>query len=272
MQPALRGAPDLRPIIVHADPNGVAYDPYGEALYIADGNAGAVIRVRGETHERIATIPNEGVVSDRLAGLAVIPDGTVFVTRVGYGTSGSVFRIEPDGTFAAITHLAPELYRCGITYDARQHVLYVTQFRRPRSGPIAGAVIEIGLLDNDVSPLVEGFVKPVGVARIGDTLVVADAGHRALFAVELRDGRVRAKRELARDLDRPDTLCALADSLLVTTYEPDRKLGALRRVWLDGTSRILAQGPWEPRGVDTDGRYAYVAARRASRVLVFEIT
>jgi sugar lactone lactonase YvrE len=272
MEPARLSAPDFRPIHLRADPNGVAYDAHGEALYVADGNAGAIIRVAGETQQRIATLPAEGVISDRLAGLAVTPYGTLYVTRVGYGTSGGVIRIEPDGTFALIPNLPTDLYRCGITYDAHQHVLYVTQFRKTRTGPTNGMVIEIDLQDDFVSPLVEGFMKPVGVARLGDTLVVADAGQRALFAVEMEEGRAKKTRKLVDDIDRPDTLCALADSLLVTTYEPDRRFGALRRVWLDGKTQILAQGPWEPRGVDTDGRYAFVAARRASRVLVFEIT
>ena len=272
MEPARLGTPDLRPIHLRGDPNGIAYDAHGEALYVADGNAGAIIRVRGDTQQRVATLPAEGIVADRLAGLAVTPYGTLYVTRVGYGMSGGVIRVEPDGTFALLPNLPAERYRCGITYDAHQHVLYVTEFHKSRTGATGGAVIEIDLQDDYVTPLVEGFVKPVGVARLGDMLVVADAGQRALCAVELQGGRPKQTRVLADDVDRPDTLCALADSLLVTTYEPDRRFGALRRVWLDGTSEVLAQGPWEPRGVDTDGRYAYVAARRASRVLVFEIT
>lgn len=269
MEPARLSTPDLRPIHLRADPNGVAYDTHSETLFVADGNAGAIIRVRGDTQQRIATIPGEGVAADRLAGLAVTPYGTLYVTRVGYGTSGAVIRVDPDGRYEALPHLATDLYRCGITYDPYQHALYVTEFRKSRHGATGGRVVEIDLADDYVSPLVEGFVKPVGVARLGDVLVVADAGQRALFTVELAS---RTVRKLTDDIDRPDSLCALADSLLVTTYEPDRRFGALRRVWLDGRTTTLAQGPWEPRGVDTDGRYAFVSARRASRILVFEIT
>ena len=271
MQPARLSAPDLRPIHLRADPNGLAYDVQSETLYVADGNTGAIVRVRGDTQQRIATIPSEGVAADRLAGLAVTPYGTLYVTRVGYGTSGAVIRIDPDGSYEALPNLPADLYRVGITYDPHQHVLYVTQFRKSRHGTTGGMVIEIDLSDDYVSPLVEGFVKPVGVARLGDALVVADAGQRALFTVDLTAG-ARKVHKVPVEIDRPDSLCALADSLLVTTYDADRRFGALRRVWLDGRITTLAQGPWEPRGVDTDGRYAFVSARRASRILVFEIT
>jgi hypothetical protein len=267
MEPARFSTPDLRPIHLRADPNGIAYEAHSETLYVADGNTGAIIRVHDNTQQRIATIPSDGV--DRIAGLTVTPYGTLYVTRVGYGKSGAVLRIEPDGTIAAIANLPPELYRLGITYDAYQHVLYVTQFQKTPVGSTHGMVVEIDLANEHATPLVEGFDKPVGVVRLGDTLVIADAGKRRLFTYDLA---APSLRELAVEVDRPDTLCALADSVLVTTYDPDIKLGALRRVWLDGTSQVLAQGPFEPRGVDTDGRYAFVAARRASRILVFEIT
>ena len=66
------------------------------------------------------------------------------------------------------------------------------------------------------------------------------------------------------------TACG-SDSVLVTTFDDITRTGCVRQLWPDGLSRVVARGPWEPRGIATDGDRVYVAARRAGRVLVFEL-
>ena len=61
------------------------------------------------------------------------------------------------------------------------------------------------------------------------------------------------------------------DSVLVTSYCDATGRGSVRRVWLDGQTRVIASGAWEPRGVASDGERVFVAVRRTGRVLVFPL-
>ncbi len=261
---------DTAPILLRADPNGLAFDRHTGALYVADGASGAIIRIDGDRQSRIATIESGGVVcSNRIAGLAITPYGTLFVARLGYGRTGAVFRIEPDGQLDALPGLSPTHWRLGVAYDPHDHVLYSTQFSKALDGPFGGCVVEIDLVDGFVSSVIDGFVKPVGVAKLGSSLLVADARQRAVFRVELSAGKAIACRRLAADIDRPDSICACGpESALVSCYDESTRRGAIRQLWLDGRTRTIATGVWEPRGIATDGERVFVAARRASRVLV----
>ncbi len=258
--------PEFQPIRVNADPNGIAYDHHDESLYVADAKSGAVLRVVDGVQRRIATIDSGGVIaSSRIGGLAVTPYGTLYVTRLGYGRAGGVFRVEPDGSTELLERLAVELWRVGLTYDAHTHALYVTQFRKSITGPFDGAIARIDLATGDSATVVTGLAKPVGVAKLGGALVITDAKARVVYRVV--DG---LRTILASGIDRPDS-CVVAghDSVLVTTYDEAVRIGAVRQIWLDGRMRTLAHGSWEPRGITTDHERVYVSARRAERVLVF---
>ncbi len=123
------------------------------------------------------------------------------------------------------------------------------------------------LASGAVATLAKDFTKPVGVAKLGNMLVVTDARERAGLLIDLASGT----RTASRDLDRPDTVTACGDSVLVTTYDEASRTGCVRQLWPSGRARIVARGGWEPRGIATDGELVYVAARRAGRVLVFEL-
>ncbi|HSR98353.1 MAG TPA: hypothetical protein VLM79_14950 [Kofleriaceae bacterium] len=205
--------PDLAPIDVPADPNGLAYDRDRETLYVADGETGAILAVEQGRPRRVAAIDSGGVVaSNRLGGIAVAPDGTLCVARLGHGFAGAIFRVGRAGSIAGaapvvLAGLSPALWRLGITHGA-----------------------------------------------------------------ELAGGRAHACTTLATDIDRPDSIAARGpDSVVISTFDGDARIGGVRRLWLDGTSQLIARGDWEARGVATDGRRVFVAARRGGRILVFPI-
>ena len=263
---------DLHAIYVPADPNGLAYDRNDDTLYIADGQTGAVLAIEQGRRRRIATIDSAGIVaSNRLGGVAVTPDGTLYVARLGHGHAGAIFRIDGGGV-TQLAHLSPRAWRLGVVYDAAEHALYAAQYHKVAAGPCDGSIVRIDLTTGEVAPAIDGLVKPVGVAKLGSTLVVSDARRRAVYRVELVDGRAVACTQLATDLDRPDSIAACGpDSMVMTTYDPDTRVGSVRQLWLDGDIRMVARGDWEPRGIATDGERAFVSVRRGGRVLVFRI-
>ena len=263
---------DLQPIYLRADPNGLAFDHHGGALYIADAYSGAILCIEGTQQHRIATIECGGVIGERIGGLAITPYGTLFVTRIGHGTAGAVFKVEPDGQIEEVARLPVEYQRLGVTYDAREHALYTTQFRSSGRGAHDGSIVSIDLVTGEPSTVLDGFAKPIGIVKLGPTLVVADARQRAVFRIEMASGRAVMRLQVAGNIGRPDSLCLYGlDSVLVTTYDDDAQRGSLRRIWLDGRQCVIASGPWMPRGVATDGERGFVAMRRGGQVMVFMV-
>lgn len=262
---------DLQPILVRADPDGVAYDRPTDTLFVADGYSGAVLRIEGQRQRRIATIDSGGALgTNRIGGLAITPSGTVFVTRLGYGEAGTIFRIEPDRQPEALERLPRAFWRLGVTYDAAEHALYATQYLTSKFGAHGGEIVRIDLVTGEPSTILDGFLRPIGIAKLGQTLVVADARQRAVFRVDLVAGRAVRRLQLVGDIGRPDSVCACSsDSVLVTAFDEETQRGSVRRLWLDGRTRGIASGPWEPRGVATDGQRVFVSAHRGGQVLVF---
>jgi sugar lactone lactonase YvrE len=259
-------------IVVRAEPNGLAFDRDREALYVADAKSAAVIRIEGRRHTRIASLPPNTILgSNHLAGLTVTPYGTIYAARLGYGRTGAVLQIEPDGDCVALPRLPARFWRVGVAYDGLRHRIYSTQFLKSASGPFEGSVIAIDLATGDVTTVVEDLLKPVGVAAFGHVMVVSDARMKVVLRLDLVEGRAVSRSVLADGL-RPDAICAVdARSLLVTSYDDVAHEGALDRLWLDGRRERIASGPWQPRGVATDGERAYVSAKRGGRVLVLPL-
>jgi sugar lactone lactonase YvrE len=263
---------DLNEIHVAADPNGLVYDRSEDTLYVADGDSGAVLAIHRGRHRRLATIDSAGVVGgNRLGGIALARHGTLYVARIGHGRAGAIFRIE-NGAVTQLEHLSPHAWHLGLIYDMAEHALYATQFRKVIAGHCDGSVVRIDLATGHVVPVIDNFQKPVGVAKLGSTLLVTDAGRRAVFRVELPAGRAAHCTQLVTCLDRPDSIVAACgqDMALMTTYHSDTRVGSVRQLWLDGRMKTIAHGDWEPRGIATDGKRAFVSVRGGSRVLVFQ--
>lgn len=278
-------------IHVPADPNGLAFDR--GTLYVTDGDTGAVLAVEQGRRRQTAAITHSaqiapvGVAGHQLGGIAVGPDGALFVVRLGHGEGGAIFRVErardrgndrradlraETATVTPLAGLCPRAWRLGVAYDAGEHAVYATQYGKRASGPCDGAIVRVDLATGAVTTAVTGLVKPVGVAKLGDTLVISDGKRRTLSCVTVVGGRGVARRELAAFVERPDALAACgADSVVVATFEAQTQLGRVRRLWLDGRSRLIACGAWEPRGIATDGARVFVSARRANAVLAFSV-
>jgi DNA-binding beta-propeller fold protein YncE len=94
-----RSVEDVSAIFVRADPNGLAFDRTTDRLYVADAKTGSVLVIDGAHEMSVARIPSGGVIAaNRLGGVAVAPDGTIYVARLGYGTAERSFRSSPMAT------------------------------------------------------------------------------------------------------------------------------------------------------------------------------
>lgn len=270
-RPARAGAPAREHAIqLRGDPSALAYDYRSDLLCVADAYSGAVIAVdhHRNTQRRIATIDAAGVVStQRIAGLAVARNGTLYISRVGYGEVGAIFEVPAGGLPRTIDRLSPRAWRGGVYWG--EGAVYATQYRQCAEGPHSGEVIAIAG-DGTHTLVADGFAKPISVVSFGELIVVSDAHREALYRIE-RGDCASESTTLHRflELPNPGALCRVGhDSLLVTSYHSATGRGAVHRIWLDGRSRLIAEGQWLPRGVATDGERVFIATLRTGKILV----
>jgi sugar lactone lactonase YvrE len=258
------------PITVGGDPVCVALR--GDSLLVADGYSGAIIGVTGESQRKLATVDSGGMVSaNRVGGLAIGTDHTFYATRTGEGQVGAILAFDADGRSTALANVPAKVWQGALAFDAKTHRLYATQYLRSRNGAYDGEVVEVDQTTGTCSSVIDGFLHPTGIAALGNVLVVADARRRAVFRIDLAGGRGVFCLQLSAAVERPEAVCACGDTaVLVTSTEDETGIGTVRRIDLDGSSQIIAQGPWEPRGVCCADGIAYVATRR-SGVLSFEL-
>jgi len=258
------------PLTVVSDP--VCVGLHGEAVIVADGISGAIVRVAGDLQRQVATVESGGTISsNRVGGLTIAPDGTLYIARVGEGQVGAIIRVDPEGRVHALPNVHVKIWQGALAYDATRTRLFATQYMRSRSGAFDGAIVEVDLESGTCSNVIDGFLHPTGLAVLGNVLVVADARRRAVFRVDLSGGRGVFRLQLSTDVERPDSVCACGDdAVLVTSTEDETSIGTVRRIGLDGSSKVLAQGPWEPRGAVCSADRAYVATRRHG-VLVIDL-
>lgn len=251
------------------DPSGIAVDRHGH-LYVADG--ASIVRHANLVSTQL-TIDEDGVISSNPIGaIAVANDGTIYVTRHGYGRTGAIMRVGPDGAGADLAGLSPTLFRYGIAYDPLMHALYATQYAKTPGGPREGAIVEIDLDTCTATTLVVGLVQPIGIVKLGSIFMVTDAKAQAVYRIDLREGRAEACLALA-ELPRPGAICVRGrDSVLVASYDDVEGRGAIFELWTDGTMRPFASGNWRPRGIACDGQLVSLATEHRILELPLEAT
>lgn len=262
MTAALELDDELPPLQLSGDPSALSYDHRRGVLYIAEGKSGTILALDGWQRTRLAMIESgDGIGSSRVGGLALAPDGTIYATRP---SPGAVFCIRDS--VEPIASLGPRWIRAGIVYDAASHALFTTQYL---DGGIEGLVARIDLETQETTAIACGFAQPVAIAKLGPTLVVADAKLATVYRVELVDGHAVYCAPLAEDIDRPTAVCAAGiSSVLVATYDAQHARGAIRQVWLDGRHRTICSGTWEPSGIAATDDLVYIALRGERRVIV----
>jgi len=163
--------PTLLPI--EGDANGLWWNDAEQALYIADDNGNRILRWTDEaSFSLVSDLPAAAPEGAGLGQLVTLADGTIVVTRFGYGTVGDVVFVPPGGVPAIVPGLDPERRRIGLTVTDDE-ALYDSWFVRLSTGDRVGAVGSLALAGTEPE-VITGLQKPVGVLAIGTDLYVSD--------------------------------------------------------------------------------------------------
>ncbi len=234
-------------------PNGAYWDGNEARLYLTEEDSNSLRAWDGaDGFPVVATLPAPPASGNTLGQLTRTGDGTLYVTRFGFGTDGTVIAAPRHGDPHNLNGLAPERRRIGLT-TTPDGALLVGWFIRGGSG----AISELTVNGNQASEreLITGLGKPVGIAITGDRLVITDQNEGQVLAFSL--SAVRQQPQTAADGQLLATFTTL-DGIDLMTAAPDGTLffggrgGNLFALSPDGAVRSLATGWPTIRGVAYD--------------------
>jgi hypothetical protein len=225
-------------LLPDADPNGLAWDGSRGTLFVAD-----------DDHARVLVIVN-GVVLDArelrdagagAGGLAQLGDGSIASARFGMEGDGGIVRLLSDEAVRPIEGLDPARHRIGL---ASYGELYVAWFSGEHDA-WTGGVARVDVVSGGETDLLTGLGKAVGVAVLGDLLVVSDQNHDSLVGCHLPDCTDRA---LLATLPTPDLMTANETEVFVSSRD-----GNVYAVTASGEVRTVASDlGGQPRGLAWD--------------------
>lgn len=228
-------------IAVDGDPNGLWWSD--GVLTIADDDNNRVLRwTDADGLGLVGGLPEPSADGAGLGQLVALADGTIVVTRFGYGTSGDVVTLAPDGTGSVVPGLDVERRRIGLTV-ADDGTIYDGWYISV-DGARVGAVSVLSL-DGGETEVLPDLRKPVGVLASGDTLYVSDQDAGEILTAPRSDP---SDVSVLAQVDYPDLLCAGPHGSVFTGGGE----GAVRQISADGTVSTLVSGYQEVRGVAYD--------------------
>jgi hypothetical protein len=228
-------------IALDGDPNGLWWD--GETLYLADDDNNRILKwTDADGLGLVGDLPAAAEDGAGLGQLVVLGEGTLLVTRFGYGSAGDIVTLDPDGTSTVVPDLDVERRRIGLTVTD-EGAIYDGWF--VKSGDVqVGSVGEVDL--SGAEPEVMGNLgKVVGVLAVGDILYVADQTAGEVLSAPLAN---LADTSVFASVEYPDLLCAGPGGTLFTGSSE----GDVRQLGADGSVSSLVSGYQEVRGVAFD--------------------
>lgn len=244
---------DPQVIAVDGDPNGLFWHDAEQKLYVADDNGNRILEwTDSGGFALVSDLPAAPTEGAGLGQLVVLDDGTIVVTRFGYGTAGDVAFVSPDGSSEIVPNLDPERRRIGLTV-ADDGTLFDSWFVRLESGARVGAIGRLDLEGEEVE-VVTGLMKPVGVLAVEGDLFISDQDLGQILKGPLDDP---ASYAVLGTLDAPDLLAAGPDGSLFSGSAG----GSLYRIGASGETSVVETGFQQVRGVayDPTGRRIFVA-------------
>jgi hypothetical protein len=165
----------------NGDPNGVFWDPgVGAALYIADSASNQIQKwTDGAGFSVAAALPalaplaDGGPATPTLGQVIRLLDGTLLVTRFGFGQYGAIVVVTPNGDAGVVTGivdggpapLSVKKRRIGLAMLADGTIVDTYFTPTPDGGPRVGAIAKVNLLAGTEKDLITGLEKPIGVTQ-----------------------------------------------------------------------------------------------------------
>jgi sugar lactone lactonase YvrE len=237
--------PTTASIALDGDPNGLYWNATSSTLYIAD-NANNRILTYTDT-AGVSTYANLPAASASGPGLGqLIPlnaDGSLLVTRFGFGTNGDVVRVATDTTSTILPGLDPTRERIGLV-QASDGTIYDTFFVQNGTGYI-GSVASLTLSGTETA-VVNGLQKPVGVLIAGGAFYIDDQDTNALYTTSVTAPGALSQVALLPDAD------LLCEGPSGTSFSGGAD-GNVRAIDSSGNVTIFASGFTKARGVAYDG-------------------
>ncbi len=232
-------------LALDGDPNGVYWDSSTSTLYIADdGNNRILSYTDAAGITKYADLPAAPAMGPGLGQLIRLTDGTLLVTRFGYGTTGDIVDIAPDLTTTIIPKLDVAKRRIGLA-QSPDGTIYDTYFVKNGTGYV-GAVATVTLAGVETD-IVTGLAKPVGVLVTGDKLAFDDQSNNALYATPLASPGALTQ---TAQLPAADLLCDGPNGSLFSGGAD----GNVRAIDASGAVTVFATGFAQARGVAYDAK------------------
>jgi sugar lactone lactonase YvrE len=230
---------------IDGDPNGLLWDGLAQKLYVADDAGNRILEWSDErglvTFVPLPEAPPEGA---GLGQLVRDADGSLVVTRFGFGTRGGVAVVRVGGSVVDVPGLDVTRRRTGLT-RATDGMLYDAWFVHEDAGEPRGAVAELSL-DGSEREVIEGLVKPIGVLAVGERLFVSDQELGEIWVAPRVDP---ASHQVFASVERPDLLSAGPDGSLFS----GSATGNVFHIDAAGGVSTFQSGFREVRGVAYDG-------------------
>lgn len=238
---------------IEGDANGLWWDDTAQVLYVADDNGNRILKwTDDDGFSLVADLPTAAPEGSGLGQLVITGDGTIVVTRFGFGTTGAVVYVPPSGESAIVPNLDTERRRMGLTVTD-DGVLYDSWFVRLSTGDRVGAVGRLSLSGTEAE-VITGLTKPVGVLAVGEDLFVSDQDLGQILKAPLSDPSAYT---VLATLEQPDLLAAGPNGSLFTGSLG----GRLYRISASGATSVVESGFLQVRGIayDPTNRRVFVA-------------
>ena len=230
---------------VDGDPNGLFWDATTNTLLIADNDNNRVLQwTDAGGVGLLADLPGGEQDSSGLGQVVKTADGTVAVTRFGFGTTGGVALVAPDLSTSLVPNIDPTKRRIGLCV-APDGSLYDSYFETFTGTDTLGAVGKLDLSGTEVD-IITSLEKPVGVIVVGENLVVDDQMTNEALTTPVASPS--STLNILAQLDEPDLLCEGPNGTIFS----GGAMGDVRQIASDGTVTTFAGGFLSIRGVAYD--------------------
>ncbi|HZS40504.1 MAG TPA: hypothetical protein VFF06_26915 [Polyangia bacterium] len=232
---------------LHFEPDGLWWDAATQKLYLANDGGNQIVTWDDSGHIAVAALLPLVNSSGGLGQLVKLADGTIVVTRFGFGVNGGIVVVKPDGSSAVVAGLDPKRRRVGLAVGADGATLYETYFSNgATAGTHVGAVAQLSITGTAAeTDVITGLQKPVGVIALGGQLYVSDQDQGVVFKQAIGTPGTGASFATAPGCD---LLAAGPSGALLS----GGKTGVVYRIAGDGTVTDADSGLRATRGVAYD--------------------